>query len=66
MMLAITPRQATILTHLAAGLVKKEIAEELGITTATVKFHLTVIRRRLCAKNAAHAVAIAVRKGVIA
>lgn len=65
-MLAITQRQAVILTHLAHGLVKKEIAAELGVAESTIRCHITVIRRRLCAKNAAHAVAIAVRKGVIA
>lgn len=58
-----TPRQATILAHLADGWSNKTIARELGITERTVKYHLAEIYGRLGAANRAEAVARAGARG---
>ena len=36
----LTAREEEILDHLAKGFVTKEIADKLGISAATVRFHL--------------------------
>lgn len=61
----LTPRQHQLLVLLAEGYTNKEAAHELGITVMTVKNIHTSIYIKLEAKNAPHAVMIAVRKGIL-
>lgn len=58
-------RQQEALQLAADGLTKDQIADELGISEGTVHEYLKRLRRRLHARNTAHAVAIALRLGVI-
>lgn len=54
----VTPRQLQIMMKLCEGKVNKQIAYELGVTTATVKAHIRFAIKRLGAKNRVHAVAM--------
>ncbi len=54
----VTPRQLEIMLKLCEGKVNKQIAYELGVTTATVKAHIRFAIKRLGAKNRVHAVAM--------
>ena len=58
-------RELCVLTYLADGRARKEIAVLLGITANTVKSHQTQIMLKLGARNSTHAVVIAVRRGLI-
>lgn len=60
-----TQRELEILKAMADGLTRQEVAKSLFIGTETVKTHLLHIRAKLNAKNTAHAVAIALRRGMI-
>lgn len=62
----ITDREMEVLTLLAEGLVKKEIANQLGISTTTVVTHVTHIYEKLHVPNAPAAVAKAFRLGLFA
>jgi len=63
---SLSPRESEILGLLAAGLANKEIAARLGISEHTVKFHVTSIFNKLGASSRAEAVALGVRRGLIA
>ena len=54
---ALTPRQITVLSLLANGKPNKIIARELGISEATVKFHVTAVIRKLGVSTRAEAIA---------
>ncbi|MEL6234462.1 MAG: LuxR C-terminal-related transcriptional regulator [Pseudomonadota bacterium] len=56
----LTPREADCLLHLAQGQRNARIAEQLGISTATVEMHLANARRKLGAKTREQAVALAI------
>jgi len=62
----LTPRQADVLGLMARGLTALEVAALLGLTVETVKDHGKHARKRLGARNTAHAVAIALRHRLIA
>lgn len=47
----LTPQQFRIASLLAAGMLNKQIAWELGISEATVKVHMTTILRKLNVQN---------------
>ena len=64
--LDLTEREAEVLTLLADGLSHEEIGERLRISGETVRTHLQKARRRLGAENRTHAVALALRNGLIA
>jgi DNA-binding NarL/FixJ family response regulator len=62
---ALTPREVQVLELLAEGLPNKAIAERLGISDQTVKFHVSSISGKLGAANRTDAVRRAVRRGLI-
>ncbi len=61
----LTPRQLAVLRLVAAGQSNRQIADSLGITERTVKFHVTAIFNKLGADNRAQAVALAGRRGLL-
>ncbi len=61
----LTPRELECLAGLARGLRQDAVADQLGISTATVELHGVNARRKLGALTTAHAVAIAVTRGLI-
>ncbi len=62
---ALTAREAQILALLAEGLVNKQIAARLGISSHTVKTHLAALFHKLGVSTRAEAVAAGARAGVI-
>jgi DNA-binding NarL/FixJ family response regulator len=52
----LTSRQAEVLAHMAAGKSNKTIARELGMSTGTVKVHVTAILKALNVSNRTEAV----------
>jgi two-component system nitrate/nitrite response regulator NarP len=50
-------RERTLLEALSKGLTNRELARELGISTNTVKFHLSNLFEKLSVKNRAQAIA---------
>ena len=63
---ALTSRETEVLELLAEGLSNKGIAERLGISDQTVKFHVASICGKLGAANRTDAVRRAVRRGLVA
>jgi two-component system, NarL family, response regulator YdfI len=63
---ALSPRETEVLHMLSDGLGNKEIAWRLRISEHTVKFHVGSIFNKLNASSRAEAVAIAIRRGLIA
>jgi DNA-binding CsgD family transcriptional regulator len=61
----LTERQKEILRLAASGLLAKQCAHALGITVRTVEAHRVQAILLLGARNITHAVAIAIRKGII-
>jgi DNA-binding NarL/FixJ family response regulator len=62
----LTPREVQVLELLAEGLANKAIADRLGISDQTVKFHVAAILAKLGVANRTEAVRVAVRRGLIA
>ena len=62
---SLTAREIEVLELVAEGLSNKAVAEQLGISDQTVKFHLTSISGKLGALNRTDAVRRAVRRGLI-
>jgi DNA-binding CsgD family transcriptional regulator len=63
--LTLTPREAEVLRLGADGATSEEIATTLFLTEHTVKSHLKRIQGKLGARNRTHAVAVALRAGLI-
>jgi DNA-binding NarL/FixJ family response regulator len=61
----LTAREVQVLELLAEGLPNKSIAERLGISDQTVKFHVSSISGKLGAANRTDAVRRALRRGLI-
>ena len=61
----LTTREREVLTLLADGLVNKQIAARLGISTNTVKTHLELLFEKLGVSTRAQAVAAGVRLGLL-
>jgi DNA-binding NarL/FixJ family response regulator len=61
----LSPRELDVLRLIAAGNSNKLIADQLTIGEATVKSHVTNILSKLEAKSRAHAVTIALKRGII-
>jgi DNA-binding NarL/FixJ family response regulator len=58
-------REQEILALLADGLVNKQIAARLGISTNTVKTHLELLFEKLGVATRAEAVAMGVKRGLL-
>lgn len=63
---ALTPQQRCVLESLARGECDKLIAERLGISERTVRYHVASAIARLAALSRTHAVALAMSHGQIA
>lgn len=62
---ALTARELEVLQRLAAGLTNRAIAQELGISEHTVKFHVNAILGKLGAQSRTEAVVQALRDGLL-
>ena len=61
----LTPRESEVLQLLAEGLPNKAIAERLGISDHTAKFHVNAILGKLGASTRTEALAQAARLGLV-
>ncbi len=62
---SLTPRELEVLELLASGLSNKEIADRLGVSFHTVKFHVNAILGKLGASSRTEVVALAARAGLL-
>lgn len=62
---SLTPREREVLAWVAQGKSAGEVAEILQIARRTVNEHVQTVVRKLAALNRTHAVAIAVRDGIV-
>jgi LuxR family quorum sensing-dependent transcriptional regulator len=62
---ALSPRERQVLTLFAHGKSAKSVAQVLEISPRTVDVHSGSIIRKLGAENRMHAVAIAIRAGIL-
>ncbi len=61
----LTQRQMEVLTHLAAGLSNKEIAEAIHLAEGTVKIHVAAVYQTLRVGNRMEAVRMAEKLGLV-
>jgi len=62
---ALTPRETEVLRLMADGASNKLIAQKLGISDHTAKFHVTSILSKLSAGTRTEAVTLGVRMGLV-
>jgi len=62
---ALTRRERQVLVEMSHGLANREIGDALGISAHTAKFHVAQIIAKLDAQSRAHAVAKALRAGLV-
>jgi DNA-binding NarL/FixJ family response regulator len=62
---ALTPREVDVLRLIAGGNANKEVAAKLSLTEETVKSHVRNVLAKLGANDRTHAVAIAIKRGII-
>lgn len=62
----LTEQQRACLFAASSGLSAKEVARQIGLSPRTVQFHYDEARRRLGAVSLPHAIALAMRRGLIA
>jgi DNA-binding NarL/FixJ family response regulator len=62
---ALSPREIEVLRLVAAGNANKEIGAQLSLAEVTVKSHVKNILSKLGAHDRTHAVAIALKRGII-
>ena len=60
----LNPRELEVLAHLAVGKRNRAIAEELGISQSTIKFHVASVLKKLDVANRGEAGAIGIRAGI--
>jgi len=63
--ISLTPREVAVLTLVGGGHTSREISDRLHISHKTVENHKQRIFGKLGVQNQAHAVSIAMRKGII-
>jgi DNA-binding CsgD family transcriptional regulator len=61
----LTVRELQVLEQLARGLTARQAAAESQHSVETIGYHLQHVRRKLGASNTVHAVAIAIRRGLL-
>ena len=61
----LTPRESEVLQLLAQGLANKAIAERLGISDHTAKFHVNAILGKLGVQSRTEAIVQAARRGLV-
>jgi two-component system, NarL family, nitrate/nitrite response regulator NarL len=61
----LTPREGEVLDLLAQGLTNRQIAERLGISEHTAKFHVAAVSAKLGAASRTEAVSLGIRHGLI-
>lgn len=61
----LTPREVDVLRFIAKGNANKAIAAQLSLTEETIKSHIRNILSKLQANDRTHAIAIAVKRGII-
>jgi len=61
----LSPRELQVLRLIADGLSNKEIGASLGITEATVKWHVNIILSRMNVSDRTQAIVAALRRGII-
>jgi two-component system, NarL family, response regulator len=62
---SLSERELEVLRLVASGLTNKEVAARLYLSVETVKAHLETIYRKLGAGDRTHAVAVALREGLL-
>ncbi len=62
---ALTAREEEVLKFLVKGFIKKEIADQLSISTHTVDMHLRSVYRKLHVRSQTEAVSKAIRQGIV-
>lgn len=63
--LKLSDREKQVLQLIASGLSDKEIAKELNISIRTVQTYVKNVMLKFSSLNRAHAVALAIRSGII-
>ena len=63
--IALTLRETEVLELVAKGLGNKEIADQIGTASGTVKMHVQNILDKLGAADRTHAVTLAIRRGIL-
>ena len=61
----LTARETEVLRFLAEGAANKDIAQRLGISDHTVKFHISAILAKLGAASRTEALTLGIRMGLI-
>jgi DNA-binding CsgD family transcriptional regulator len=61
----LTDREMEVLRHMVDGRSNKETGRSLDLAEAAVKVHRKAILKKIGARNAPHAVAIALRTGIV-
>jgi len=60
-----TDKQIICLQAIADGFSLKKIADLLEVEVSTINSHISLVKKKLAAKTTAHAVYLAVSKGII-
>jgi DNA-binding NarL/FixJ family response regulator len=61
----LTPREAEVLSLLAEGRSNRSIAQRLGISERTARFHVESILAKLGVENRSEAIVVAARRGLV-
>ena len=61
----LSDREMDVLGRMAAGYSNRDIALQMGLAHATVKFHVSNVLRKLEVRSRAHAVSLALRERII-
>jgi DNA-binding NarL/FixJ family response regulator len=60
-----TPREESVLNLVVGGLMDKEVADQLGISTLTAHKHVASILKKMGARSRTEAAVRAVREGIV-